>query len=221
MSYTYPHFDASALVIIDVQNDFILDDAPSRIDGTLAVLPSMAKVLQAYRQAGLPVVHIVRLYLRDGSNVDLCRRGVVESGKQIVSPGTYGSQIPDMLRFAGMRDLDHQTLLRNKVQHVGEHEAVIYKPRWGAFFETPLNKHLQSLCVDTLVFCGCNFPNCPRTSIYEASERDYRVVLVSDAISEAYEKGFDELKGIGVTLMTASDIIPLIVANKRFHSRPG
>lgn len=42
------------------------------------------------------------------------------------------------------------------------------------------------------MFAGCNFPNCPRTSIYEASERDFRTVLVRDAISGLYERGEHE-----------------------------
>lgn len=40
----------------------------------------------------------------------------------------------------------------------------------------------------TLVFCGCNVPNCPRTSIHQASERDFRVVLAQDAISGLYDR---------------------------------
>ena len=57
-----------------------------------------------------------------------------------------------------------------------------------------------------MVFCGCNFPNCPRTSIYEASERDFRVVLVRDAVSGLYERGERELTNIGVHLMSASEV---------------
>jgi hypothetical protein len=55
--------------------------------------------------------------------------------------------------------------------------------------------------VNTLVICGCNFPNCPRTTIYEASEKDYRIVAVADTISGVYERGMRELKGIGVEQM--------------------
>ena len=55
-----------------------------------------------------------------------------------------------------------------------------------------------------------NFPNCPRTSIYEASERDFRVVLARDAISGLYDQGVDELVGIGVTVMDTADIANLI-----------
>ena len=68
-------------------------------------------------------------------------------------------------------------------QQVGAAEHVMYKPRWGAFYDTDLDRHLRESAINTLVFAGCNFPNCPRTSIYEASERDLRIVLVSDAIS--------------------------------------
>jgi hypothetical protein len=56
------------------------------------------------------------------------------------------------------------------------------------------------------VFCGCNFPNCPRTSIYEASERDFRVVVATDAISGLYARGEQELNAIGVTLFTAEQV---------------
>ena len=59
---------------------------------------------------------------------------------------------------------------------------------------------LRGWGVNTLVVCGCNFPNCPRTSVYEASERDLRVVLVEDAISGLYEQGRREMENIGVTV---------------------
>ena len=50
-------------------------------------------------------------------------------------------------------------------------------------------------------------PNCPRTSIYEASERDYRIVLAEDAMSGLYERGVNELRAIGVRVMTVAEII--------------
>jgi nicotinamidase-related amidase len=48
------------------------------------------------------------------------------------------------------------------------------------------------------VFTGCNFPNCPRTSVYEASERDFRIVVLEDALSGLYPQGRKELENIGV-----------------------
>lgn len=212
--YTVPDFSRSALVIIDMQNDFVLPGAPACIEGSIDVLPNMVKLLSAYRRAGRPVVHIVRLYRRDGSNVDLCRRARIESGEEIAAPGTLGSQVVDALREPEMWELDHQALLEGHVQRVGDEEVVIYKPRWGAFYETPLHSYFQKNHVDTLVFYGCNFPNCPRTSIYEASERDYRVVMAGDAVSRVYDQGLRELRGIGVHIMETVEIANLVQSMK-------
>lgn len=56
------------------------------------------------------------------------------------------------------------------------------------------------------VFTGCNFPNCPRTSIYQASERDYRLIIIRDALSGIYDKGIEELKNIGCEIVQAQDL---------------
>src|SRR5690606_39382917 len=109
-------------------------------------------------------------------------------------------------RRAEPPELDDRLLLDGGIQHLGPNEFALYKPRWGAFYDTPLDTHLRGLGVSTLVFAGCNFPNCPRTSIYEASERDYRTVLAVDAVSGAYDRGLAELAGIGVHLLTVDEI---------------
>ncbi|KLD72725.1 hypothetical protein Y886_41690, partial [Xanthomonas hyacinthi DSM 19077] len=84
-----------------------------------------------------------------------------------------------------------------QAQVIGPHETILYKPRWGAFFQTTLEDQLHEMQVDTLVFAGRNFPNCPRTSIYQASERDFRIAVAADALSGLKETGTAELRGIG------------------------
>jgi nicotinamidase-related amidase len=204
-SFTTPELHNCALVTIDVQSE-VLDGQPLEIPGSSAALPAIARLADAFRARGWPIVHMVRLYRSDGSNVDLCRREAVMNGWKALAPGTPGAELAAQLR--GDRDaLDAELLLRGEVQGIGEHEVVIYKPRWGAFYETPLHAHLTRLGVSTLAFCGFNFPNCPRTSIYEASERDFRIVLGSDAVSGLYERGREELANIGVGLVRTGELI--------------
>lgn len=204
--YTTLEWARSALITIDTQRD-TLDGQPLGIPGTSAVLPRMRRLVAAYRRAGMPIVHIVRLYQADGANVDLCRREQVEQGAPILLAGSSGSQLaPDLLPQAGIR-LDPDLLLAGGIQSVGDREVVIYKPRWGAFHNTPLEAHLRRNRITTVVFCGCNFPNCPRTSIYQASERDFRIAVVEDAVSGIYDRGRRELTGIGVAVMPADDVI--------------
>ena len=45
------------------------------------------------------------------------------------------------------------------------------------------------------------------STIYEASERDFRTVLANDATSLVYDVGLRELKNIGVSIMSADECI--------------
>jgi nicotinamidase-related amidase len=198
--YTRPNFESSAVITIDTQRD-TLDGQPFEIPGTSAALPNIRKVLDIYRQKRMPIVHIVRIYKKDGSNVDICRKEAVENGAGPLLEGSFGCELASEMFHPDHIILDTNDLLSGNIQEINNHEVIIYKPRWGAFYNTPLESHLGKLGVDTLVFIGCNFPNCPRTSIYEASERDFKIVLVEDAISGLYPKGKDEMQNIGVMVV--------------------
>lgn len=163
-----PHYAAAALVTIDIQVD-TLDGQPLEIPGTSGVVPNVAILCQAFREARRPIVHIVRLYRSDGSNAEPLRRTLVSGPTPMLRPGTPGRLLATGIAPDAAADLDDQLLLSGGTQTLGLTEVVMYKPRWGAFFKTSLNEHLRAASVDTVVFAGCNFPNCPRTSIYEAS----------------------------------------------------
>jgi nicotinamidase-related amidase len=210
--YTEPDFASSALITIDTQRD-VLDGGPLEIPGTSAVLASMQALAERFRAAARPIVHIVRLYEPDGSNVDLCRRDAVERGARLLATGAPGTELAAELLPEPDLTLDGERLLAGDLQPLGPREVAIYKPRWGAFYRTPLEDHLRKQRVSTLVFSGCNFPNCPRTSIYEASERDFRVVLVRDAISGLYERGERELAAIGVRLLSVAETLAALSAD--------
>lgn len=206
-SYTTPDWPRSALLTIDVQEDFTRPGASAYISGTEQILQNLQKLLKHFRQKQRPVFHIIRLYRRDGANVDLCRRAAVEDGNQIVAPGTDGAELVDELKPNSSISMDHDLLLDGQAQELSTSEWTLYKPRWGAFYQTDLEERLHVLDVNTVVVAGCNFPNCPRTTLYEASERDFRTVLVRDAVSGLYDQGEEELRGIGTAVLESGDII--------------
>ena len=61
---------------------------------------------------------------------------------------------------------------------------------------TPLEHVLAEHEIDTLVVVGGNFPNCPRATLVEASERDYCLVAVTDAISRVDDRALAEVAGM-------------------------
>jgi nicotinamidase-related amidase len=201
-----PHWDSAALITIDMQRDFLSDGAYG-LAGTSEVMPQLRGLTAAFRAAGRPIVHIVRLYPGDGKDVDRVRRTLVESGADFVRPGSPGRLLAPGLAPTDAPDLDDALLLNGEPQPLGPHEYALYKPRWGAFYRTPLADLLADYDVDTLVFAGCNLPNCPRASIIESHERDFRVVLAADAVSQATDQGLREIAGLGTVLLPTADVI--------------
>jgi nicotinamidase-related amidase len=209
--FTSADWQNAALLTIDTQNDFTLPNSPFAIAGTFEIVPMMRQVLHAFRLTSKPIIHAIRIYNPDGSNVDLCRRrAVAELSNKLVIAGTQGAELVNELKPSTSSSkvrLDTELLLKGILQEVASKEWIMYKPRWGAFYATPLETHLRELNTNTVVICGCNFPNCPRNTVYEASERDFRVVLISNATSNVYERGLHELDNIGVELMTSDDCV--------------
>ena len=202
--YLDPDWATSALLIIDVQNDFAI--GPRAVEGTADRIPELARLATSFRAAGRPIVHIVRSYAAGESDVDLVRRAAIESGDAVVRPGTRGADIPAALLPHALT-LDWNLLRSGETQQIGPDESVMYKPRWSAFHRTSLDRTLRDLGIDTVVVAGCNLPNCPRATLFDASERDYRTVLVVDATSQTTPERLADLELIGVRLRTVDDAV--------------
>mgnify|MGYP000703378922 CR=1 FL=1 len=200
--YTSPDLARSALVLVDVQNDFVFGTAA--VAGTAELLDTMARLADVFRAAHRPIVHVVRLYVPGSSDADPPRRAAVEAGHQIVAPHTDGAAVPAALLT---HPLDYESLLNGGIQHVAPNEVVLFKPRWSAFFRTALDEHLRDAAVNTVIVAGCNLPNCPRATLFDASERDYRAALVTDATSQVTPERLADLELIGVELLTTADIV--------------
>lgn len=202
--WTAADFSAAALLTIDVQID-TLDGQPFAIPGTTAALPEMARLCAAFRGAGRPVFHVLRLYRADGSNAELCRRGPLADGQQFFLAGSDGRLIAPELLPAEAAGPDDEQLLQGNLQLLGSGEWYVYKPRWGAFYGTPLQAKLEELQVNTVVIVGCNYPNCVRATVYEASARDFRVVAIKGAISNFTQHGWDEMANIGINVLSTDE----------------
>ena len=207
--YTAPHWQRSALLIIDVQNDF-LDHGAAPIAGTSAILPNLAGLAEAFREAGRPILHVVRLYRPGDSDIDPPRRAAIEAGAVMAAPGSLGSQIAPVL-LPGPVELDPDVLLSGGLQQLSPGEAIVFKPRWSAFYRTGVEQWLRDNGCDTVVVAGCNLPNCPRATLFDASARDFRAVLVTDAVSQLSAERVADLGAIGVTPIAAADIVAAVL----------
>lgn len=208
--YTRLSPERCALLVIDVQNDYGDPRGAVPMPGIEEAIPAVVEVIEVFRAARLPVVHVVRLYWEDGSNVDPCRRWQVEQGElRAVAPGSWGAQLVPSTNPTGA-DLDAERLLAGGFQELAPLEYAMYKPRFSAFHDTPLHAFLQEKGVDSVVIVGLTFPNCVRATQFGATDLDYRVGVVPGACTEVHEEGLRAMQRVGVQLLTLEGLSALV-----------
>ena len=182
----------TALIIIDMQNDFVLPDAPQSIDGALAIIPNLQKVLGYFREKALPVFHVYREYRADGSDIEKQRLENFLSVKKYCVPNTHGCEI--------IKELSPL-----------EGEYKIVKNRFSAFMQTELDFILKRLDIETIVVCGIQYPNCIRATIFDGVALGYDVTLVADATGaktdEIAKANIVDINNIGVECIRVNEFI--------------
>lgn len=184
-----------ALLLVDMQNEFVHPQGKLFVPGAPETVPRLAKVLQAFRQAGLPVVHVRREHRPDGSDVETVRREAFRRLGGFCLPGSWGAEfIPELAPFPG--------------------ESVVLKRGWSAFLGTELHGWLQELGVRTLVIGGTQTPNCIRATLYDATSLGYEVILLSDGTSSASPEvqavNLRDLATLGVPILSCDELLALL-----------
>ncbi|MCA9774318.1 MAG: cysteine hydrolase [Myxococcales bacterium] len=194
--WTAPDRDRIACLTIEVQRDTLVGGA-CPVAGADAALAGIDRALRAFRERDDLIVHAVRLYLPAGSNAEAARRGRIAGGELLFAPGTDGAELCKETQPGIFTELDPPLLLSGGLQELAPNEFAIWKPRWGAFHGTDLLKLLDACRVTTLVLSGADWPMGPRATVYEASARDLRVVVLTDATAGLDARGIEFLRAIG------------------------
>jgi len=188
-----------ALLIIDMQNDFVLEGKPLRVAGAKAVIPGILSVLSEFRKRSLPVFHVLRVHRPDGSDVEITRKELFARSPFAVE-GTRGAAV-----------IDELTPLKG--------EYVLTKTRMSAFIGTELDLMLRTLQVSTLYVCGIQTPNCIRTTVFDGIAYNYPVVLIDDATGastgEVHRANTRDMQNIGVRMVKAGEV-PGLLGEKIF-----
>lgn len=184
----------AALLIIDMQNDFVLPGAPLCVRGAAPSVPVIRRLLLQARTQGLPAIHIIRQHNRDGSDVEKPRQELFQEGPGICVPGTEGAQIVAAL-----------------TPEPGEY--IIHKRRFSAFFQTELDMLLRRLGVDTLLVTGTQYPNCVRGTAVDGMSLDYDVIVVTDACSaqtpDVEQANIRDMRNMGIRCLPLNELPPL------------
>jgi biuret amidohydrolase len=173
--------DKTALVIIDMQRDFLepggfgaaLGNDVSRLQAAVGPCRS---VLAAARRAGLLVIHT-----REGHRPDLADAPPlkVERGDPAMRIGAPGPMGRILIRGEPGHDIIPEL-------YPVSGEPVIDKPGKGAFYQTDLELMLHNRSIDTLLVCGVTTEVCVNTTVREANDRGFRCIVLSDCCASYF-----------------------------------
>jgi len=186
--------DRAALVIIDMQRDFLepggfgaaLGNDVSRLQ---AAIGPCQQVLGAARRGGMLVIHT-----REGHRPDLsdAPRHKVERGDPANRIGARGPMGRILVRGEPGHDIIPEL-------YPLKDEPVIDKPGKGAFYQTDLALLLRNRSVETLLVCGVTTEVCVNTTVREANDRGFRCIVLADCCASY----FPEFHDMGLKMIKA------------------
>ncbi len=204
-----PDIKRSALIIVDMQNDFVHPDGglacrasenPSAgldVAFLQAAVPAVKRLAGAFRAAGLPVVYIAHVVKPDYSDAQFPYWRLARPGgnRSFIAENSWGAQIVDGL-----------------MPRAGEH--LVVKKGFGGFANTPLDTILRNLNVTTCVVAGVMTGVCVSSTVRGGVELNFRMIVVEDAVADVVrEAHVAELQILGrvfADVMKTDEVIRMV-----------
>jgi ureidoacrylate peracid hydrolase len=190
------------LLVVDMQNGFVskggsYDQLGMNTEEYRKIIPKTKELLDFCRANLIPVFFTEAI--REPSGIDLLTRVhrllPVTREERLKVPicvrGTWDAKTIDEIKPA---DSDH----------------VVIKRRDSAFQDTELRVWLQSERINTLIICGVDTSICVETSLRDAFNIGYDVILISDATASGINKHYE------TTLERVRDYYGLVMTVERF-----
>lgn len=170
----------SAVLIIDMQNDFLSEDgwfATTRntdVSVLSSVIDRINMVNAAFRDAGAAVIHINWAVRPDVANLPA---NVLDKGSDCGARPGYGDQIGSG-RVLLEGEWGAQSVLAIET---APQDIVVGKHRLTGFRDNELDQILRRLDVTTLFFTGVNLDRCVFATLADGCFNGFDAVLVEDA----------------------------------------
>ena len=210
-----PNIARSALLIVDMQNDFLHPDGgfahlarenpDAKIDMEFlrSTIPQVVRLADAFRNAGRPVIYIAHILKADYSDAQFpywrATIGSQSHNRTFITEDTWGAEIVDELK---RRD--------------GEH--LVIKKGFGSFSNTPLDTIMRNMDINTCVVTGVTTCVCVSTTIRGGVEHNYHMIIVNDGVAEIHRDAHDaELKTmqrIFAEVMSTDELIRMLQADR-------
>src|ERR671937_1531835 len=190
-----------ALIVIDVQNGFAgkggsYDLLGMEISNYTKGIPKIRDLIIMCRSAEIPIFYTQAV--REASGIDLLTKS-----HQILPKSREERIMKRPICIRGTWDAD----IVDDIKPI-ESDHIVIKRRDSAFHDTEIGVWLRSIRVDTLIFCGIDTSICVETSLRDAFNLGYDIIVVSDATASSNRKHYDS------TLENVRDYYGIVIESR-------
>ena len=163
-----------ALLIVDMQNDFVRAGAPLEVPGARSTVSAQRRLIEGFRARGLPVVY-TRFLSYETDNLVWLWSPQCHPETRACWPGhRRGYDDADGL-------LDCAAVIDELAPEADD--LVVDKYGYGSFHGTDLDDRLRAIGVRSLIVAGTVTQICVEETAREAFHHGYRTTVVADAVS--------------------------------------
>lgn len=186
--------DSTALVMIDMQRDFVEPGGfGESLGNDVSLLRSSIEpckeLLETARKIGMFIIHTREGHRPDLADLQPAKKARGNPTLKIGEPGPMG-------RLLVRGEIGHEIIPELAPM---EGEPVIDKPGKGAFYETDLLGILRNRNIKKLIVCGVTTEVCVHTTVREANDRGFDALVPADCTASY----FPEFKRIALDMIKA------------------
>ncbi len=196
----------TALVVVDLQNEFVRDGGLIQVKDAKATLDTNKKLIAFFRKSSMPVIY-TKMSLHDDWVLPMRMIRFTEpdriQGKALL-PG-YRRYFPDV-----GKELEVTDIVAEVSPKKGDH--IIHKKWFDAFNGTHLSSLLHGLSIEYVLVTGTVTHICVESTAKGAFNHGYLPVIVSDGVSSFAPEHFikellKQFAGLWGRVMTAREAI--------------
>ena len=174
------------LIIVDMQNGFVsnggsYDKLGMNIENYQKTIPKIKELINFCRKENIPIFYTEAIREPNGIDLLINVHNILPRTRE---ERLQNKNIPICVRGTW----DAQTIDEIKPT---EEDYIILKRRDSAFQDTELRMWLNTLKINTLIFCGVDTSICVETSLRDGFNIGYDAILISDATASGMKKHYD------------------------------
>ena len=164
--------EKTALLVIDMQNDFVREGAALELADARARIGTVKKLIDAARSFNIPVIFT--------KFISGPKKTLVWIWSPAINPPTKCCWKNHKRFYPELNGEREVTDIIDEIKIMDE-DYIIDKYAYGSFYNTELEDVLRSLVIEYVIICGAAMPVCINDTVSGAFERQFKVVVAEDA----------------------------------------